>query len=51
MKEAEAFCWGAGCERIELTSGEHRTDAHRFYERLGYRVHARRFLKYRTSLL
>ena len=47
MREAEAFCWAAGCERIELTSGDHRPEAHRFYERLGFQLHSRRFLKHR----
>lgn len=27
----------AGCARVQLTSHEDRTDAHRFYERLGFR--------------
>jgi GNAT superfamily N-acetyltransferase len=27
----------AGCVRVQLTSNKERTDAHRFYERLGFR--------------
>ena len=49
MQRAQDFCWEAGCERIELTSSDHREGAHRFYERLGFQVHSRRFLKHRAS--
>jgi GNAT superfamily N-acetyltransferase len=35
----------AGCLRIEATSATRRQDAHRFYERLGYRRKAHHFLK------
>lgn len=42
---AEAFAREQGCERIELTSGDHRPGAHAFYERLGYAVECRRFIK------
>lgn len=35
----------AGCLRIEATSATRRHDAHRFYERLGYRREAHHFLK------
>lgn len=45
MAEAEAFARRQGCERIELSSGDHRPDAHAFYERLGYAVECRRFIK------
>src|SRR5262245_15617920 len=38
VEQAEAFCWREGCDRLELTTGDHRHDAHRFYERLGYRM-------------
>ncbi len=44
MREAVAFCWAAGCERVELTSGDHRPEAHRFYEKAGFAIHSRRFL-------
>ena len=35
----------AGCTRMEVTSGDHRPGAHKFYKRLGYEVNERRFLK------
>jgi predicted N-acetyltransferase YhbS len=35
----------AGCERIEVTSGAHRTRAHAFYVRRGYAEFPRRFIK------
>jgi len=34
----------AGCYKIALSSAEARTDAHRFYERLGFHPHGRSFL-------
>ena len=48
MQRSQDFCWDAGCERIELTSSDHRDQAHRFYEQLGFQVHSRRFIKHRT---
>jgi GNAT superfamily N-acetyltransferase len=47
VSAAETYCWQAGCTGIELTSGDHRNDAHRFYEHLGYHVRSRRFYKER----
>jgi GNAT superfamily N-acetyltransferase len=44
---AECFAWEHGCLRIEITSGDHRSNAHAFYESIGYRVDTRRFLKSR----
>jgi len=44
---AEQFAWERGCVRIEVTSGDHRADAHAFYEAVGYRMDIRRFLKSR----
>jgi GNAT superfamily N-acetyltransferase len=35
----------AGCTRMEVTSGDHRPGAHEFYQRLGYEVNERRFVK------
>jgi GNAT superfamily N-acetyltransferase len=35
----------AGCTRMEVTSGDHRPGAHEFYQRLGYEVNERRFIK------
>ena len=41
----ERFAEQAGCRRVEVTSGDHRPDAHAFYATLGYRVDERRFIK------
>jgi GNAT superfamily N-acetyltransferase len=46
VTEAEEFAWENGCARIEITSGEHRADAHAFYEAIGYRQDSRRFIKH-----
>ena len=43
---AEEFAWAHGCARIEVTSGDHRPDAHAFYEHLGYQLDCRRFIKH-----
>jgi hypothetical protein len=42
---AEAFAWAAGCKRIEVTSGDHRPEAHAFYRAIGYVEDERRFIK------
>lgn len=36
MADAEARARAAGCSLIQLTTNSTRTDAHRFYERLGF---------------
>src|SRR5262245_18583904 len=36
MVAAESFATRFGCTRIEVTSADHRDDAHEFYQRLGY---------------
>jgi GNAT superfamily N-acetyltransferase len=36
MREAIGRARAAGCYRVALMSRKHRTDAHRFYERLGF---------------
>lgn len=36
MEWAIARARAAGCRRLQLTSNKSRTDAHRFYERLGF---------------
>jgi GNAT superfamily N-acetyltransferase len=46
MQEAEARARAAGCYKIALTSNRKRTDAHRFYARLGYRATHEGFSKY-----
>ena len=45
VEAAEAFAWQANCRRVEVTSGDHRPGAHAFYERLGYHIDERRFIK------
>jgi GNAT superfamily N-acetyltransferase len=47
---AEAFAWDRDCERIEVTSGDHRPDAHSFYNQLGYQTDERRFIKHRNAV-
>jgi len=42
---AEGFAWARRCVRVEITSGDHRPEAHAFYEAVGYRQETRRFLK------
>lgn len=42
---AERFLHAAGCARVEVTSAEHRGDAHRFYVGLGFREKRIRFVK------
>lgn len=41
----EAWAWGAGAIRIEVTSGDHRPVAHAFYQAVGYAIDERRFVK------
>ena len=43
--EAEEVALQMGCWVLELTTGEWRRDAHRFYERRGYTKTARRYSK------
>lgn len=45
IAEAERLAWEYGCDRLEITSGDHRTDAHAFYEAVGYEQVNRRFIK------
>jgi GNAT superfamily N-acetyltransferase len=46
MDEAEARARAANCYKIAFTSNRRRVDAHRFYERLGYRATHQGFTKY-----
>jgi GNAT superfamily N-acetyltransferase len=43
---AETFAWARACRRIEVTSGDHRPNAHAFYLAMGYALDERRFLKH-----
>ena len=43
---AETLAWEHGCGAIELTSGDHRGEAHAFYEAVGYEQMSRRFIKF-----
>jgi GNAT superfamily N-acetyltransferase len=45
IREAERVARDAGCDRVEVTSAAERGGAHRFYERLGYEVRSKRFIK------
>lgn len=45
VEAAEEIVRAWGCARIEVTCGVQRTAAHQFYEHLGYRHNARRFVK------
>jgi len=45
VETAERWAWERDCTRIELTSGEHRAQAHHFYLDLGYALEAKRFTK------
>lgn len=45
VTEAESFFHSYGCVKSEVTSGEHRPEAHAFYESCGYQLDERRFLK------
>jgi GNAT superfamily N-acetyltransferase len=45
VEVAEQFARGINCERVEVTSGEQRHDAHRFYTTLGFSPQSARFVK------
>ncbi len=45
LEAAEALFREQGCERVEVTSNNRRTGAHRFYLNLGYSEPSRRFAK------
>jgi GNAT superfamily N-acetyltransferase len=45
MNTVEQYAEKSGCGRVEITCGQRRQDAHRFYERIGYREVSRRYLK------
>ena len=45
VREAEKHLKGNGCGLVEVTTSDERSDAHAFYERLGYRRTSARFVK------
>lgn len=45
IAQAEEFGRRHGCTRMEVTSGDHREDAHAFYQQLDYFPDCRRFIK------
>jgi len=47
VAKAEMLAWEHGCGAIELTSGDQRSNAHAFYEAVGYEQVSRRFIKFR----
>jgi GNAT superfamily N-acetyltransferase len=50
VEQAEEQARLAGCERLDLTTSEHRTDAHAFYRELGFAERSRRFVKDLTRI-
>lgn len=48
LAHAHAWLMSIGCSRFELTSGDHRTEARRFYERHGYRRDGQRLVRRAT---
>ncbi len=45
VQQAEEFFHASGCIKSEITSGDHRPEAHSFYESCGYKLDERRFIK------
>ena len=45
VSKADSYFKSAGCVKSEVTSGDHRTEAHAFYKSCGYAQDERRFLK------
>lgn len=45
MASLETMARKSGCVKMEVTSSTHRSGAHVFYKRLGYREKRRRFIK------
>lgn len=46
LEKAEDFFIRQGCIKVEVTSGDHRKEAHEFYRSCGYEEDERRFIKY-----
>ena len=49
VAKAEELARDSGCKRIELTSNNRRTKAHKFYESIGFEANSKRFIKYINS--
>jgi GNAT superfamily N-acetyltransferase len=45
VEVARQYARAAGCSAIELTTAVHRTDAHAFYERLGFAKSSLRYIR------
>lgn len=45
VESAHVWFKAANCARFEVTSGDHRLDAHRFYARHGYAHHGQRLVR------
>ncbi len=45
LKTAEAYAKIHDCVKVEITSGDQRSDAHAFYQQVGYQEVSRRFIK------
>lgn len=45
MEMAEIYARANNCAFIEITSGDHRVEAHGFYTKIGYKISAKRFVK------
>jgi N-acetylglutamate synthase-like GNAT family acetyltransferase len=48
LASAQAWLESAGCSKFELTSADHRVEAHRFYERHGYCRDGQRLARHAT---
>ena len=46
VAKAEELARESNCKRIELTSNNRRTEAHKFYESQGFEANSKRFIKY-----
>ena len=50
LREAERFCLSQNCSKMMLLSSASRSDAHRFFEQVGFRGDRKRgFVKYRSQ--
>ena len=45
MQQIEEWAREVGADRVTLTSGNYRPDAHKFYEAIGYQATGTRFIK------